>query len=184
MYRFCLHLCPGSGPYKGLRLHFDVQLPDIWPARPPKVRSSVSINHPNVFGSWICCDLLEVHQPAAGYTGGYTPALTLCGLFMQFLTFFSSEKIEQEYGYWVSLGDAWVQTVIEVNEQFITLRKRNWLWESTCANSSRFKCKKCSYGIYVSHLVGGDPNPHTLEKGQTIGTGADPGFVRSLIPNE
>ena len=28
MYKFCLHLCPESGPYKGLRLHFDVQLPD------------------------------------------------------------------------------------------------------------------------------------------------------------
>src|ERR1700691_4611232 len=28
MYKFCLHLCPESGPYKGLRMHFDVQLPD------------------------------------------------------------------------------------------------------------------------------------------------------------
>jgi ubiquitin-protein ligase len=28
MYKFCLHLCPASGPYTGLRLHFDVQLPD------------------------------------------------------------------------------------------------------------------------------------------------------------
>jgi ubiquitin-protein ligase len=28
MYKFCLHLCPASGPYNGLRLHFDVQLPD------------------------------------------------------------------------------------------------------------------------------------------------------------
>jgi ubiquitin-protein ligase len=27
MYRFCLHLLPNSGPYKGLRLHFDVELP-------------------------------------------------------------------------------------------------------------------------------------------------------------
>jgi hypothetical protein len=28
MYKLCLHLCPPSGPFKGLRLHFDVQLPD------------------------------------------------------------------------------------------------------------------------------------------------------------
>jgi ubiquitin-protein ligase len=27
MYKFCLHLCPDSGPYRGLCLHFDVELP-------------------------------------------------------------------------------------------------------------------------------------------------------------
>jgi ubiquitin-protein ligase len=36
MYKFCLHLCPNSGPYKGLRLHFDVQLPEtVSPFIPP-----------------------------------------------------------------------------------------------------------------------------------------------------
>lgn len=69
MYNFCLHLCPNSGPFKGLRLHFDVQLPESvspsiffpginlrmvfcaliqWPAQPPRVRSSADIDHPNV----------------------------------------------------------------------------------------------------------------------------------------
>jgi hypothetical protein len=28
VHNFCLHLCPDSGPWKGLRLHFDVELPD------------------------------------------------------------------------------------------------------------------------------------------------------------
>ena len=27
MYKLCLHLCPNSGPYQGLRLHFEVDLP-------------------------------------------------------------------------------------------------------------------------------------------------------------
>jgi ubiquitin-protein ligase len=31
IYKFCLHLCPDSGPYNGLRLHFDVELPEtVW----------------------------------------------------------------------------------------------------------------------------------------------------------
>lgn len=54
------------------------------------------IDHPNLFGSYICCDLLKDSEHiyrTEGYMGGYTPALTLRGLFLQFLTFFSSSKV-------------------------------------------------------------------------------------------
>ncbi|KAJ7175957.1 hypothetical protein C8R46DRAFT_1174657 [Mycena filopes] len=92
----CLVLTPPSGPWTNLSLHFDVKLPDDWPLSPPKVSSSVNgIDHPNLFGSYVCCDLLktkaEIYR-GDGYTGGYSPALTLRGLFLQFLTFFSSTK--------------------------------------------------------------------------------------------
>jgi len=185
MSRFCLHLCPESGPYKGLRLHFDVQLPDTWPSRPPKVQSSASVDHPNVYGSWICCDLLkEFYELPAGYTGGYTPALTLRGLFMQFLTFFSSERVEQDYGYWVNLGDAWVTTVKNVDGNSTTVTERNWRWETTCRNSSRYHCRKCGYGDVLSHIVNADPTPEGKETFRAIRTIAPPsGFVRSLVPN-
>ncbi|KAH8146046.1 uncharacterized protein LAJ45_09968 [Morchella importuna] len=39
-----------------------------------------------------------------GYMGGYTPAFTLKGLFIQFLSFFSSEQVEQEHGPPVYIG--------------------------------------------------------------------------------
>ncbi|KAE9392817.1 hypothetical protein BT96DRAFT_260708 [Gymnopus androsaceus JB14] len=107
--RLCLVLTPPSGPWKGLSLHFDVNIPDNWPSSPPKISSSISgIEHPNLFGGYICCDLLkgqhEIYSEH-GYDGGYTPALTLRGLFLQFLTFFSSTKVEQEGGYVVDIGD-------------------------------------------------------------------------------
>ncbi|KAJ7761589.1 hypothetical protein DFH07DRAFT_771449 [Mycena maculata] len=110
--KFCLVLTPPSGPWKNLSLHFDVYLPDTWPASPPSVSSSVGgIRHPNLFGSYICCDLLKeedhIYRPE-GYTGGYTPALTLRGLFLQFLTFFSSSKVEQEHGDYVEIGEHFV----------------------------------------------------------------------------
>ncbi|KAJ7600718.1 hypothetical protein C8J56DRAFT_911096 [Mycena floridula] len=105
--KLCLVLTPPSGPWKDLALHFDVEIPVDWPSSPPQIRSSASgIEHPNLFGSYICCDLLKKHIYAeTGYTGGYTPALTLRGLFLQFLTFFSSNKVEQEYGGYVYIGD-------------------------------------------------------------------------------
>jgi hypothetical protein len=33
-----------------------------------------------------------------------------------------TRKVEQDYGYWVSLGDAWIDTVIKVNDQPITVK--------------------------------------------------------------
>jgi len=105
---FCLVLTPPSGPFQNLALHFDVSLPDNWPTDPPVVSSSVNgIRHPNLFGSYICCDLIKREEEVyrgAGYTGGYTPALTLRGLFLQFLTFFSSTSVEQDYGGVVEIG--------------------------------------------------------------------------------
>ncbi|KAJ7927978.1 hypothetical protein B0H13DRAFT_1968843, partial [Mycena leptocephala] len=108
--QFCLVLTPPSGPWKNLSLHFDVVLPENWPVSPPMVSSSVhGVDHPNLFGSYICCDLIKPEEQIyryGGYTGGYTPALTLRGLFLQFLTFFSSSKVEQEYGGYVDIGDS------------------------------------------------------------------------------
>ncbi|KAJ7025334.1 hypothetical protein C8F04DRAFT_1400623 [Mycena alexandri] len=108
--QLCLILTPPSGPWKNLSLHFDVVLPENWPTLPPVVSSSVDgIDHPNLFGSYVCCDLLEQkHQTyqGSGYNGGYTPALTLRGLFLQFLTFFSSTKVEQEHGGYWEVGDS------------------------------------------------------------------------------
>ncbi|KAJ7016663.1 hypothetical protein C8F04DRAFT_503819 [Mycena alexandri] len=122
----CLILTPPSGPWKNLSLHFDVRLPDEWPSVPPVVSSSVhGIDHPNLFGSYVCCDLLkqkyEIYR-GDGYNGGYTPALTLRGLFLQFLTFFSSTKVEQQYGGHIEVGDC---TLVRYTRDEADLPRRN-----------------------------------------------------------
>ncbi|KIM40863.1 hypothetical protein M413DRAFT_445649 [Hebeloma cylindrosporum] len=106
--KLCLVLTPPGGPWKDLALHFAVELPDNWPSAPPRVSSSVeNIKHPNLFGSYICCDLLRpIEMLERGYSGGYTPALTLRGLFLQFLTFFSSTKVDQDYGSTIEIGES------------------------------------------------------------------------------
>ncbi len=75
------------------------------PALPPRVSTSVTgIAHPNLFGSYICCDLLKNQDQIyaeKGYTGGYTPALTLRGLFLQFLTFFSSTSVRRLHNFYL-----------------------------------------------------------------------------------
>lgn len=116
---FCLVLIPPCGPFKDIALHFEVVLPDNWPTSPPNVKSSISgIDHPNLFGNYICCDLLK-HWAVRGtgnYSGGYSPALTLQGLFLQFLTFFSSTKVEQEEGGFIDIGDYLITTYMREAE--------------------------------------------------------------------
>ncbi|KAF5320007.1 hypothetical protein D9611_011021 [Ephemerocybe angulata] len=128
--KFCLVLSPPAGPWKGLSLHFDVQLPPSWPSDPPTVSSSVSgIDHPNLFGNWICCDLLKpMSYLETGYTGGYTPALTLRGLFLQFLTFFSSTSVEQDYGGAIEIGDALISSYMQEKD----VAAAQYPWERCC----------------------------------------------------
>ncbi|KAJ3506568.1 hypothetical protein NLJ89_g6798 [Agrocybe chaxingu] len=138
--KLCLVLTPPSGPWKDLTLHFSVFLPQDWPTSPPNVQSSVDgIQHPNLFGSYICCDLIKPHYAShGGYTGGYTPALTLRGLFLQFLTFFSSTKIEQEYGGHIHIGEH-VTTVYRWDSPFPDQRFPK---ESGCDHLFSCQCVK------------------------------------------
>ena len=83
----CLLLTPtGSDP-----IHLTVRLPATYPLQPPSITVQSMVEHPNVFGSYICASILNTQE-------GYTPAYDLKGIAIQILSFFSSDKLEQEYG--------------------------------------------------------------------------------------
>lgn len=83
----CLLLTPsGKAP-----LHLRVIFGEEYPLVAPQVTIQSRIEHPNVFGSYICASILNT-------TEGYTPAYTLKSIAIQLLSFFSSERVEQEGG--------------------------------------------------------------------------------------
>jgi ubiquitin-protein ligase len=83
----CLLLTPsGKEP-----LHLTLKFGADYPLRAPTVTIESHIVHPNVFGSYICASILNTEE-------GYTPAYTLKGMAIQLLSFFSSDRIEQEGG--------------------------------------------------------------------------------------
>ncbi|KAG8833886.1 hypothetical protein FRC17_009928 [Serendipita sp. 399] len=102
MRRLCLQICPETGPWAFLRLHFNVELPANWPAAPPRIWISTdNVQHPNIVsGGLICADIFR--EAAGGYNGsrnlGYTPGYTLRGVFKQILSVFSSSFITDNYG--------------------------------------------------------------------------------------
>ncbi|RUS23236.1 hypothetical protein BC937DRAFT_90355 [Endogone sp. FLAS-F59071] len=88
-------------PFLGLRLHFTCIIPPRYPTSPPQIMINTPIRHPNVFGSHICADILKsqtLDDKASGYVGGWTPAYTLPTVLLQLLSFFSTNKVEQEDG--------------------------------------------------------------------------------------
>ncbi|KAK5072023.1 hypothetical protein LTS08_000878 [Lithohypha guttulata] len=83
----------GTGP-----LHLTVQLPHDYPLRPPRITIQTDVVHSNVFGEYICASILNT-------TEGYTPAYDLKGICIQMLSFFASDKLEQQYGGSVDLTE-------------------------------------------------------------------------------
>lgn len=89
----------------GQRLLFDVTIPGHYPDDPPKVKVNRETvekrlleGHPNVFKDHICLSILNPMRDR--FDGdGYTPAYSLSSIFLQILSFFSSEWVEQEGGH-------------------------------------------------------------------------------------
>lgn len=103
MKHMCLILTPQSGPFRGLRLHLKVRIPDNYPRDPPVVTIQTNVDHPNVMGGgFICCDILAPRNQWAmdsmRYNGGYTPAYLLKYIFYQLLSFFSVYEVDQDTG--------------------------------------------------------------------------------------
>lgn len=127
-------------PYPNIRLHIDdddlttaclILTPENWrglhltvlfrdyPLHAPQVTIQSQIRHPNVYGSYICASILNKEE-------GYTPAYTLKGIAIQLLSFFSSDKLEQDSGGIRNLG--------------------RYQSRDQARNEPRYRCEKCRFG--------------------------------------
>jgi ubiquitin-protein ligase len=46
-------------PLQKIKFHLIIHFPEDYPRSPPQINASTSIPHPNVFGSYICLDMLQ-----------------------------------------------------------------------------------------------------------------------------
>ena len=115
--RACLVLTP----HQRDPLHLTVDFGKNYPLQPPQISIQSRVSHPNVFNDYICASILNT-------TEGYTPAYTLKGICIQLLSFFSSDRIEQEGG----------GRFIELSDY----KERG----SQCLLESRYHCSACGFG--------------------------------------
>ena len=120
IHQACLILTPlGKEP-----LHLTIEFGEDYPLKAPKVTIQTWIEHPNVFGDYICASILNT-------TEGYTPAYTLKSIALQLLSFFSSDSIEQiGGGYSIRLDEY----------------RQNSSRSSRYGTKNSFECIKCGFG--------------------------------------
>ncbi|KAI9352498.1 hypothetical protein DFJ73DRAFT_347294 [Zopfochytrium polystomum] len=125
----CAVLTPKDKAYAGIRLHLSISIPMNYPTDSPKVSIDTPIEHPNIFGSYVCCDILKgrlVQDPKTGEIGGYTPAYPLQTVLVQLLSFFTAEKVDQEH-----------------TDKSVKRKMQTFAQLKECV--SRFSCKHCGF---------------------------------------
>jgi len=50
---------PVKTPYEGGVFHLELKFPKSYPNHPPTIRLFTNLPHPNVFGNYICLDILQ-----------------------------------------------------------------------------------------------------------------------------
>jgi len=93
--------------FGGLIFHITMIFPYCYPHQPPRVKMEHFIDHPNVFGSYICLDMLEQgqfssHQEKLVPNTGWTTAYSVQSILVQLQNFLSanaySDKIARDWG--------------------------------------------------------------------------------------
>jgi len=156
LQKACLLLTPNMKD----PLHLTVIFGEDYPLKAPTVTIESEIDHPNVFGSYICASILNTSE-------GYTAAYTSKSIAIQLLSFFSSERIEQEGGgYSVELANYNRYPVLAGN----TDRNDEHRDRRITDRDSTYHCSKCGFGgfkildkdlVIVDHTV--LPNPFTKQ---------------------
>jgi ubiquitin-protein ligase/Mg-chelatase subunit ChlD len=84
----------------GVVFHFEIKYPVDYPRRAPKVKPFTTIKHPNVFGDYICLDILTMSTETANTPyRGWTSAYTISSLLVQLESFlFEAAETRGSYG--------------------------------------------------------------------------------------
>ena len=118
----CLILSPQGEDRQPL--HLTIYFNDDYPLSAPEVTIQSAVSHPNIYDDYICASILNTDE-------GYTSAYTLKSICIQLLSFFCSDKVEQQYG-----------GVVDMKAY---VRQRTDRQGRTVAGQ-RFRCAACGFG--------------------------------------
>ncbi|KAG1652356.1 hypothetical protein FOA52_002017 [Chlamydomonas sp. UWO 241] len=103
--RWSCNMVACEGKWKGMVVHLHLQFHPDYPMRPPTVEIQTPLEgHPNIFGSYICLDMLtqgagSVYGGEAQPYQGWSTAYTVSSVLQQLLGFLLVDtSIDQDYG--------------------------------------------------------------------------------------
>ncbi|KAH7071732.1 hypothetical protein FB567DRAFT_554376 [Paraphoma chrysanthemicola] len=140
-------------------LHLSMEFHNNYPLSAPTVTIQSRIQHPNVFGDYICATMLNTEE-------GWTPAYTLKGIVVQLLSFFCSDSLEQDHG-----GGA---VNLAAYRNRITEQRRRYGEHFKQPDS--FSCSVCGFGPSWT-----PPGTEDMDIDQTVATPQGPHSVNYLV---
>lgn len=78
---------PEKTPYAGGIFHLELKFPQSYPNHPPTIRIYNKIPHPNVFGDYICLDMLRLNDGGVEEGAGWTSAYSAKSVLIQLQSF-------------------------------------------------------------------------------------------------
>ncbi|GAQ84649.1 protein with Ubiquitin-conjugating enzyme domain [Klebsormidium nitens] len=92
------NLIPDEGPYQGTAFHLILKFPVDYPNTPPNVRPCTFLSHPNVFGDWICLDMIKEPEYCSRPYQGWSTAYSVQSVLLQLQSFLFAENVPQDWG--------------------------------------------------------------------------------------
>lgn len=92
------NVCPTSGLYRDIPIHVKLSFNEFYPHKPPSLEFLMeNFPHPNVFGRYICLNMLRDPEECGSYSG-WTSAYSVQSILLQLQSFLFAENIPQDYG--------------------------------------------------------------------------------------
>lgn len=143
--------------FQGIAFHLILKFPENYPKMPPKVTPCHYIKHDNVFGDYICLDILTMAaETETSPYRGWSNAYTVSSLLVQLQAFlFDVERVEDE----------------EASNQQGSRYQDEYGINRMYREARNFKCTRCSHW-------GHKPYP-SLDESAKLN---EPGFYKTLRP--
>jgi ubiquitin-protein ligase len=101
MLQWHLDLFPLEGPLEGVRFHITLNFPHTYPKDPPSLtfpsHQIRAFRHPNLYGSWLCLDMLQGFIGSQDNLAGWSTAYSVRGILLQ-LQGFLFDFAPQDHG--------------------------------------------------------------------------------------
>lgn len=100
LFKWAVNMVATEGVWQGLVVHMHMDFPPTYPKDPPDVSLKTDLSgHPNVFGQWICLDMLKDPGMYSRPYQGWSSAYTLTAILTQLVGFLLvDESIDQMHG--------------------------------------------------------------------------------------
>lgn len=117
---------PEKTIYEGGVFHLELKFPQSYPHHPPTITLFNTIPHPNVFGNYICLDMIQQHNVRGEEGQGWSSAYSVQSVLTQLQSFLFEENLDQ-------------------NKERVEMEVKKAIKESNV-----FKCRACKHGGKLS----------------------------------